>query len=331
MSETNSKTKEIEALIFGHFDHSLTEQQERELAQLLRKCSETRARFCIQMRMEGRLHSLGRDGFLSPPAPEFVAEAEASACDNQHEVTPPSTTSSKRRFRTAITSWVIAATALLLLLTSWSLWPSGVSAASVLEQAIEAAKETVDRTYRVTLINPKDQTVEQELRLDLRGASQFVIRPVDGSYIMGSDGSEFWITRPNGPVWVTNTYRSIAPALRRRIPNRRILGLATSPNEPLMLEISGLMTLIKRNYDIELVNSPGSPEHHVRATLRSARQNVPQHIEFWADSDTGVVTKAVTHWPNQSSRALELVTSEPLHQDWLHYSHHAPNARVIDL
>ena len=200
---------------------------------------------------------------------------------------------------------------ILLLLTSWSPWPS--ASGECAGAAIEAAKVRGFDPPR-DLLNPKDQTSSKNS--DLRGASQFVIRPVDGSYIMGSDGSEFWITRPNGPVWVTNTYRSLAPALRRRIPNRRILGLATSPNEPLMLEISGLMTLIKRNYDIELVNSPGSPEHHVRATLRSARANVPQHIEFWADSDTGVVTKAVTHWPNQCSRALELVTSEPLHQDW---------------
>jgi len=330
MSDNSKDFQKIDDLIFGHFDHKLTKQQESELAQHLKTCPETRARFCTQMRMEGRLHSLGRDGFLSPPALQLPSETEASASDNMHKVTPAAKRSRKLNIPTAITSWVVAATAILLL-TSWSLWPSGVSAASVLEQAKEAAQEILDRTYRVTLINPKDQTVRQSLRLDMRGASQFVIRPLDGSYIMGSDGSEFWITRPNGPVWVTNNFRSLAPALRRRIPNRRILGFATSPNEPLLLEISGLIALIERNYEIELVNSPGSPDHHIRATLRSAKPNVPQTIELWADPETGIVGKAVTHWPNQSSRALELVKSEPLHEDWLQYSHHAPHAEVIDL
>ena len=330
MSDRSKKFREIDDLIFGHFDHSLTEQQECELAHHLKKCPETRARFCTQMRMEGRLHSLGRDGFLSPPALPLSCEAEAFASDNMHEVTPASKVSHKLRVPTAITSWVVAATAILLL-TSWSLWPSGVSAASVLEQAKQAAQEILDRTYRVTLINPQDQTVKQELTLDVRGASQFVIRPLDGSYIMGSDGSEFWVTRPNGPVWVTNNFRSLAPTLRRRIPNRRILGFATSPDEPLLLEISGLIALIERNYEIELVNAPGSPEHHIRATLRSAKPNIPQTIELWADPETGIVGKAVTHWPNQSSRALELVKSEPLHEDWLQHSHHAPNAEVIAL
>jgi hypothetical protein len=330
MSDRSKNFREIDDLIFGHFDHSLTEQQECELAHHLKTCPETQARFCTQMRMEGKLHSLGRDGFLSPPAHQLPSEAEASESDKMHEVTQASNVSHKRSIPTVITSWVVAATAILLL-TSWSLWPSGVSAASVLEQAKQAAQKMVDRTYRVTLINPQDQTVEQELRLDMRGASQFVIRPLDGSYIMGSNGSEFWITRPNESVWVTSNFRSLAPALRRRIPNRRILGFATSPNEPLLLEISGLIALIERNYEIELVNSPESPEHHIRATLRSAKPNVPQSIELWADPETGVVGKAVTHWPNQSSRALELVKSEPLHEDWLQHSHHAPNAEVIDL
>ena len=330
MSDRSKNFREIDGLIFGHFDHSLTKQQESELAHHLKTCPETRARFCTQMRMEGRLHSLGRDGFLSPPAPQLPSDPEASESDHMHQVTPASKVSHRASIPTAITSWVVAATAILLL-TSWSLWPSGVSAASVLEQAKQAAQKVLDRTYRVTLIDPQDQTVEQELRLDMRGASQFVIRPLDGSYIMGSNGSEFWITRPNGQVWVTSNFRSLAPALRRRIPNRRILGFATSPNEPLLLEISGLIALIERNYEIELVNSPGSPEHHIRATLRSAKPNIPQSIELWADPETGVVGKAITHWPTQSSRALELVESESLHENWLQHSHHAPNAEVIDL
>ena len=210
------------------------------------------------------------------------------------------------------------------------LWPAQHRqiACSVLRQAHQAAQELVDRTYRVTLSNPNDQALEQELTLNIRGGSKFVLRPVDGSYIMGSDGSQFWMARPDGPVWVTSNYRALAPALRRRIPNRRILGLATSPNKPFLLDITELLSLIKRKYEIELINPSGTPEHHIRATLRSEVVNVPEKIEFWTDADTGVVIKAKTYWPDQNIRTLELLNSEPLNPNWYQYPLHAPNAEA---
>ena len=327
MSDKNKSTPETEALILGHFDNSLTERQESELAQRLATCPETTARFRTQMRMEGRLHSLGRDGFLAPAAVPQASAADGPGSHIEHRVTTVAESSPSRRIPPVFTSWMAAASTVLLL-TAWALWPSGVNAASVLRKAQLAAQELVDRTYRVTLSNPNDQALEQELTLNIRGGSKFVIRPVDGSYIMGSDGSEFWMARPDGPVWVTSDYRALAPALRRRIPNQRILGLATSPNKPLLLDITGLLSLIKQKYEIELVNPNGTPEHHIRATLRSEKVNAPETIEVWADADTGVVIKAMTHWPNQNSRTLELLNSETLNQNWYQYPRHAPNAKL---
>ena len=70
--EANTLTQTLtEELILGHFDNRLTDQQESELAHKLATCPETRARFRTQMRMEGRLHSLGRDGFLAPAAAQY--------------------------------------------------------------------------------------------------------------------------------------------------------------------------------------------------------------------------------------------------------------------
>ncbi len=327
MSHTNKFTPETEALILGHFDNGLTDQQESELAQQLVTCPEARVRFRTQMRMEGRLHSLGRDRFLTPVAAQQSSAVDAPGPPLEPGFTTVIESSPPRRIRPVFTSWVAAAS-IILVLTAWALWPSGVNAASVLRQAQLAAHELVDRTYRVTLSNPSDQAVEQKLTLDLRGGSKFVIRPVDGSYIMGSDGTEFWMTRPDGPVWVTKNYRSLAPALRRRIPNQRILGMATSPSEPLLLDVTELLSLIKRKYEIELVSPHGSPEHHIRARLRSEKVNVPETIEFWADADTGVVIKALTHWPNQDRRMLELLNTAELNETWYQYPLHAPDAQV---
>lgn len=338
MSDTNKPTSGTEALteklILGHFDNCLTDQQENELAQLLATCPETRARFRTQMRMEGRLHSLGRDGFLAPAAAQQNSVEKGSESHSESGEPTIAASSPPRRISTVFTSWVVATSTILLLIT-WSLWPSGVDAASVLQQAKMAALESMDRTYRVTISNPNDETLKQELTLVIRceknADPKFLIRAADDSYIMGSDGSEFWMTRTGGPVLVTSNYRALPLALRRRIPNRRILGLATSPNEPLLLDITELLLLIERKYEIELVNEQGASEYHIRATLRSKKLNVPETIEFWADADTGVVVKALTHWPDQNSRTLELLNTDPLNQSWYQYPSHVPNAELLRL
>ena len=60
---------QFEDLIIGHFDGTLNEEQEKELADALTSSGEAKQTFLSYMRMEGRLHSLGRDGFLrEPPA-----------------------------------------------------------------------------------------------------------------------------------------------------------------------------------------------------------------------------------------------------------------------
>ena len=61
---------EVENLIVGHFDGTLDEGQEQELATALATSAESKQLFLSYMRMEGRLHSLGRDGFLREPAAE---------------------------------------------------------------------------------------------------------------------------------------------------------------------------------------------------------------------------------------------------------------------
>lgn len=104
--------------------------------------------------------------------------------------------------------------------------------------------------------------------------------------------------------------------------------MATSPSEPLLLDVTELLSLIKRKYEIELVSPHGSPEHHIRARLRSEKVNVPETIEFWADADTGVVIKALTHWPNQDRRMLELLNTAELNETWYQYPLHAPDAQV---
>ena len=214
------------------------------------------------------------------------------------------------------------------MLSSWALWPSSVSASSVLQNAQRAAAEMIDRTYRVILPDAGEGSQTRELTINVRGGGRFVVRPVDGAYVMGSDGTSFWMTRQSGPVWVTSSFRSLVPELPRRIPDRRILELVASPNEPLLLEMAALLSLIQRRYDVELVDSASVAEHHVRATLRSEKRNAPAEINFWADTDSGVVLRAEIEWSKDRQTRFELVESAMLSDRWYDYSEHAPGREV---
>ena len=327
MTDETFSQNEIDGLIVGHFDASLTEEQEQELADALSTSAEAKRRFTSYMRMEGRLHSLGRDGFLGEPDAEPVVEHESSDSSQQADnvTSVAKAPASSRRFAFSM-SWIVSAAAVLVI-SFWVLWPSTVSAADVLREAQQAAAELIARTYRVTLLDANANKPARELLVDVRGGGRFVVRPVDGAYVMGSDGTDYWLTRPGGPVWMTSDYRSLAPKLQRLIPDRRVLDIAASANEPLLLDITGLLSLIEHRCDIELVVSDAT-EHHVRATRQRQRRNGPAVIDFWADAETGVVLRANAEWSATRQHSLELVESVAQSETWYHYSEHATGREV---
>jgi hypothetical protein len=329
MTENAKNQNAIEELIVGHFDGSLTEQQETELAAALAASASSKQLFLSYMRMEGRLHSLGRDGFLREPSaePEEIIQqpADVRPVDQNNSRQLPSMRS---RFLAVSTSLAVCA-AVILMLTS-GLWPSQLNASSVLHKAQQAATEMVDRTYQLILSDPDAEggAVAQELTINVRGGGRFVIRPDDESYVMASDGTDFWLARPDGPVWVTADFRSLAPELKRQIPNRRLLGFVASPHELFLLEMSSLLSLIERSYDTELVPSENVSVHHVRATRRPGKSGSPPVIDFWADADSGVVLKAEREWAGKRHASFQLIESPTLPDRWYHYSEHAPDRPV---
>ena len=135
------------------------------------------------MRMEGRLHSLGRDGFLREPAAESH-ESTRQPADTMPAVerVPQRPRSWRSRIWTASPSLVVCCAVVL----TWALWPSPVSASSVLQKAQQAAAEMVDRTYRLVLSNPNASggPSSREVRVTVRGGGRFVVQPDNGMYVM---------------------------------------------------------------------------------------------------------------------------------------------------
>ena len=327
MTDESKYQRDLENLIVGHFDGSLTADQEKDLAEVLAASAEAKQTFLSYMRMEGRLHSLGRDGFLREPIVEPAIASEPA--DLQPSAVTPAGHGGHPMLRliAASTSLAVCA-AVLLMLLSGVLWPSSVSASSVLQKAQAAAAELVDRTYLVMISRAGESSRSRELWVDVRGGGRFVVRPVNGAYVMGNDGTDYWVTRQSGPVWVTNDFRSLAPELKRMIPERWLVEIAASPNEPLLLEMADLLALIERKHDVELIDSDSVSEHHVRATLRSGRRNAPERIDFWADVDSGVALRAEVEWSNGRKTRFELLESLTLSDQWYHHSKHATGREV---
>ncbi|MDE0866913.1 MAG: hypothetical protein OSA98_24300 [Rubripirellula sp.] len=325
MTEQGNHQNTLEDLIVGHFDGNLSEDQERELAKAIAESPESKRLFLSYMRMEGRLHSLGHDGFLSA----INTQPIESTLTAQPEHRPPKygqPHSARSRLWAASSS--ISVCAALVAILSWGLWPSSLSASSVLQKAQQAAAELIDRTYRVTISQTKESSQSQTLTINVRGGGRFVMKPASGDYVMGNDGTDYWLAPRNGPVWVTSDFRSVALELQRQIPNRKLLGLAASPDEPLLTGVSDLLSLIQRKYNMELVESATVNEHHIHATLNSSRRNHPEVIDLWSDVESGVVLQAEVKWSNGMQRRFELVELVKLPDQWYHHSEHAPGRKV---
>ena len=321
---------DIENLIVAHYDGTLNEEQEKELATALITSAKAKQLFLSYMRMEGRLHSLGRDGFLREPVAEPAIEPEQSA--SQTADAGPLVWSGRKLLRLFAASSLAVCAAVMLMLISGILSPSSVNASGVLQRAQAAAAELIDRTYRVTISREGEHSSRRELRVDARGSGRFVLRPVDGSYVVGSDGTDYWLTRQDGPVWVTRKRSSLVPKLRRTMTNSWLFGLASSPNEPLLLDMAGVLSLIEHKHDIELIDSASSSEHHVRASLRRGRRdsppNAPERIDFWTDAESGVGLRAEVRWANGRQMQFEFLESVELSDRWYHYSEHASDREV---
>lgn len=336
-----SNQNNIEKLIIGHFEGQLDPNQERQLAGAISTSTDAKEMFLSHMRMEGRLQLLGRDRFLfaindssdgGRIEPVTVATIDQGCSVEPFKSAEATFGNAPSRYRRRSPLWVasssVAVCCMLIATLCWGLWPSPVNANSILWKAQQAAEELIDRTYRITISRSEDQFRSRKLMMNLGGGGRFVTQPTNGGYVMGHDGTEFWLTQQNGPVWVTSDFRRLASQMRKRMPERRIMELAASPDEPLLLGIAELLSLIERKYDLELVASDTVKEHHVRATVNSSRTNHPEVIDFWSDPESGVVLQIEASFANGRRRHFELIETAKLPEQWYHYSEHAPGKKV---
>lgn len=322
---TSRNSDDLEDIVVGHFEGTLTPDQEQELAHAISTSENAKQLFLSHMRMEGRLHSLGRDGLLREP--------DLETADATETVEPQVVAAARREKPSSARLWkVLAALAAgLVLMFTWALAPESVNANTVLEQAQLAASELIDRTYRFVISHSSDDEdpVERELEINLRGEGQFLVRPKNGKYMIGRDGTDFWMTRSkSGPIGVMEDYQVLSPELKKRIPNRWLVDLLASEKEPLLLSFPKLLKLIKRSYDIELVSSDAPDSHHLRATLGDGERSAMRTVDLWIATESGVIRKAEIIKTDKRRVRLELLESKPLADQWYQYGFHFPDREV---
>lgn len=316
----------LENLVVGHFEGSLTTEQEQNLASMLSNSAEAKQLFLSYMRLEGRLHSLGRDGLLREPDPPIIEAKERPTARQASSGRPQRISARALRILASLAVCLVAMATI-----SWLLATKPVSANAILEKAQLAAAELIDRSYRLVISNLRtdNERGDREVEISLRGGGNFLVQPENGIYVMGFDGSDFWLARKAGYVAVTSDYQSLSSELTSRIPNRRLLEFLSAPQQPLLLDLESLLKRIRESYDVELVESESDELQHLRGTLRKGEPAVIMPIiDLWIDTESGVFVKAELVKPDKRSATIELLESRPLPEDWYRHEYHFPDHKV---
>ena len=95
--------------------------------------------------------------------------------------------------------------------------------------------------------------------------------------------------------------------------------------------MAGVLQLIDRKYDVELVDSEDSKQHHVVATRRPGFRRGALVIRLEADANSGVVLRVEMQFEDSGKRMFEMIETPTLSNGWYHYSEHAPDSEVEHL
>ncbi|MGB0600241.1 MAG: hypothetical protein ACPGLY_26485 [Rubripirellula sp.] len=231
----------------------------------------------------------------------------------------------------------VAACFAVTLIFVWSYRSSTANASSVLHQARLAATERVDRSYQVTmtkLVAGNDQPNVTEVELNMRGGGRFVVQPQNKRYVMGNDGTDFWLILKEGPVLVTGDILSLPREQMRKLRNLPVVQLDSDPNELLLLELVSILELIEKNYNVELLESEDPGLRHVLARRRDGRRLGPLTIDLWVDVYTGVTRRMALELVPFSDKVLAKrvsiiqIESRVFSESWYGHAEHAPGREV---
>lgn len=322
---------EDQQLIDAYLDDGLSSEDMDRLNVLLKQNGEFTRRFAQAMLLHDRLHAVVKAHVLTEEtavAPRMVRRPWLL----------------RRRWNVTAVAAAVA-----LLLVGAFLWHGGsvttASAAVVaLDRMIEAAREPIDRVYRIRVTDPGGADAEPPVfsgekgrkpgidgaELYVRGSDQFILvrRFADGAkFVTGSDGTIGWAAAPKGHVHLSRDIRRF----RRAVPGEH--------EELPFIDLQAGFAGLRRGYDLNVVSVvPAGAESKnwskLEAVKRPDRRSGAERVQVLFDA-AGVGHRIeLSGLPPGELRArsvvIELVEQRDLGSDFFkHESHHSAD-RPID-
>ena len=193
----------------------------------------------------------------------------------------------------------LATAAMVLIGVSIPMWGSSRSAMAAVTQSLNQALQDVARHYVVhsKLRLPNEKSKTHQVDLFVKGGEQFALKipaPIQPfrSIWLGSNRDQSWVVPPIGPVLEGNR-RNLSEWFDRR----------EDTSTP-YLHITTALELMKELYDLESlpeetveVNGNAIWCRHVTGRLKGeSSKETPDHIDLWANAESGVATRIVATW-----------------------------------
>lgn len=192
----------------------------------------------------------------------------------------------------------LAACALILFMTSLTLFDQSSTAVGAVRKSLDQALVDVGRQYSVVSnVRLKDnETITIRSDLHVRGGDQFAWRVKTGAakdFCFGSDRGQAWVVPPVGPVIEGGSQSLVDWAAGRND--------LSGP----YLHVSAILQRMSDEYALQFSidrSAPAVPSHlsdcqHVIGYRKDPHNYLaPDEVELWADEESGVAKRIVKRW-----------------------------------
>lgn len=303
----------------------IADQADRaELLHLITTSADYRRRFIDGAILHGMLVREARGGAFAMDAGKFFRHLERPSRGDSQKL---------RRFLLPV------AALLLISLIVISLLPTRASAA--LDQVIGGMNESHDRTYRIQVIEPAQESARSQTErgrfppanhldgatLWIRGTREFILSqtlPNGQKRMIGGDAHQSWSLRGGEALRLS------------RDPDRFSRAIFTKNGDVAFLDLRSQLNELKQLYQLSWMDRTSSELWKLSGTRNTADQGGPREIEIWFNPHTQILQRMILrHLPRAHggprSLAIVLQSSEPLPPDWFqHHRHHEPNHPIIN-
>lgn len=325
MNDETPSTKPSDELVGELLDNETASQEQAELAADL-----DRQRIARLLFVDSLLDRIYR----GPARIEDSVLRALAAIDTETSPAVPLQRPRLSRRRWLFSTLSIAASVVGVGLAMWLTFATGGgNAHAAVKEALRDASRPVDREYRVLIdangplyaIASAAQSTPGPLRATLyvQGDRKFALRhpPLLGKVAgrdlwLGCNGRQVWLAPAIGPVFVSNDLSLLDQWTMQegvRMP---------------FTQITAALTRLSHDYDLTMLAPeilPGQGDirwNHVRGQRREPATLMPAVIDVWSNPTTGTVCRLILDWKRPATEIgprridLELVSEQPLHDDW---------------